>query len=179
MVLPVERGQFFCEMCGKPIEKEDIAGRCIVCGKVLCRQCGVLCATCGKILCRVHGKEDKGAFYCEEHKPGCFIATAAYGSELAPPVQFLREFRDNVVLESRYSKFFEKILDVYYIFSPSIAKAMMEHNALKLLIKYVIVWPFVKIAQACARARISFKRRCYPLNADHHQLKREKNERAQ
>ena len=82
--------------------------------------------------------------------PRCFIATAAYGSEMAPPVQFLREFRDNTVLKSRYSRFFEKILDVYYTFSPPIAKAMMEHRALKFVIKYVIVWPFVKLAQACA-----------------------------
>jgi len=82
--------------------------------------------------------------------PSCFIATAAYGSEMAPPVQFLREFRDNTVLKSRYSRFFEKTLDVYYTFSPPIAKAMMKHKALKFLIKYVIVWPFVKIAQACA-----------------------------
>jgi len=80
----------------------------------------------------------------------CFIATAAYGSVMAPPVQFLREFRDNTVLKSRYSRFFEKILDVYYIFSPPIAKAMMEHKALKYGIKYVIVWPFVKVTQACA-----------------------------
>ena len=80
----------------------------------------------------------------------CFIATAAYGSELAPPVQFLREFRDNTVLKSRYRRTFEKILDVYYIFSPPIAKAMTKHKALKLAIKYVIVWPFVKVAQACA-----------------------------
>jgi len=84
----------------------------------------------------------------------CFIATAAYGSELAPPVQFLREFRDNVVLKSRFSRFFEKSLDVYYVFSPPIAKAMMEHKALKFVIKYVIVWPFVKLAQAL----VSFKR---------------------
>jgi len=79
----------------------------------------------------------------------CFIATAAYGSELAPPVQFLREFRDNIVLKSRYRRTFEKILDGYYVFSPPIANAMTEHKALKLVIKYVIVWPFVKFAQAC------------------------------
>ena len=81
---------------------------------------------------------------------GCFIATAAFGSELAPPVQFLREFRDNMVLKSRYSRVFEKFLDVYYIFSPPIAKAMMENEALKFVIKYIIVLPFVKFSQACA-----------------------------
>ena len=68
---------------------------------------------------------------------------------MAPPVQFLREFRDNIVLKSRYSRSFTKSLDVYYKFSPPIARAMMEHKTLKFVIKYVVVWPFVKIAQAC------------------------------
>jgi len=29
---------------------------------------------------------------------GCLIATAAFGSEMAPQIQFLREIRDNTVL---------------------------------------------------------------------------------
>ena len=32
---------------------------------------------------------------------GCLIATAAFGSEMAPQVQFLRELRDNTVLTNR------------------------------------------------------------------------------
>ena len=31
---------------------------------------------------------------------GCLIATAAFGSELSPQVQFLREIRDNTVLQT-------------------------------------------------------------------------------
>ena len=31
---------------------------------------------------------------------GCLIATASYGSELAPQVQHLRELRDNTVLQT-------------------------------------------------------------------------------
>ena len=31
---------------------------------------------------------------------GCLIATAAFGSELAPQVQFLREIRDNTILQT-------------------------------------------------------------------------------
>ena len=36
----------------------------------------------------------------EEQKEGggCLIATAAFGSEMAPQVQFLREIRDNTVM---------------------------------------------------------------------------------
>ena len=31
---------------------------------------------------------------------GCLIATAAFGSEMAPQVQLLRELRDNTVLQT-------------------------------------------------------------------------------
>jgi len=80
----------------------------------------------------------------------CFIATAAYGSELEPPVQFLREFRDEVVLKSRFRKAFEKILDAYYVISPSIAEAMIRSRSLKYLLKYSVVWPFVAVTKAAA-----------------------------
>ncbi|MGI0011147.1 MAG: tyrosinase family protein [Nitrosopumilaceae archaeon] len=81
---------------------------------------------------------------------GCFIATAAYGSELEPPVQFLREFRDNVVLQSRFKKPFEKILDEYYKFSPPIAELMKRNKPFKYTMKYTVVWPFVALAKATA-----------------------------
>ena len=80
----------------------------------------------------------------------CFIATVAYGSELEPPVQFLREFRDNVVLQSRFKKPFEKILDEYYKFSPPIAELMKQNKPFKYTIKYTVVWPFVALARATA-----------------------------
>lgn len=82
----------------------------------------------------------------------CFIATAAYGSELEPPVQFLREFRDDVVLQSRFQKPFEKILNVYYSFSPTIAEHMRKHQSFKYFMKYSIVWPFVALAKAASFA---------------------------
>lgn len=80
----------------------------------------------------------------------CFIATAAYGSELAPPVQFLREFRDDVVLQSRFKRMFEGILDSYYTISPPIADLMRRNKPFKFLMKYVIVWPFVATAKIFA-----------------------------
>ncbi len=80
----------------------------------------------------------------------CFIATAAYGSDLEPPVQFLRDFRDNIVLQSRFQKPFEKILDMYYSFSPPIADAMYRNKAFKYAMKYSIVLPFVALARTAA-----------------------------
>lgn len=79
----------------------------------------------------------------KEVQKRCFIATAAYGSELAPPVQFLREFRDDVILKSRFSSGFEKLLEGYYWFSPPIAKAMIRNKPFKYFMKYTVVWPFI------------------------------------
>lgn len=80
----------------------------------------------------------------------CFVATAAYGSELAPPVQFLREFRDDVLLKSRYSRVFEKLFDVYYWFGSPIAKVMVRNKPFKYVMKYTVVWPVVAIFGASA-----------------------------
>ena len=53
---------------------------------------------------------------------GCLIATAAYGTELAPQVQMLREIRDNTVMGTQSgSAFMAGFNEVYYTFSPTIA----------------------------------------------------------
>lgn len=74
---------------------------------------------------------------------GCFIATAAMGSELHPHVQLLRDFRDNILLQSRYKNTFENMLDRYYQFSPPIAKRMNEHAIIKQILRYLLVYPIV------------------------------------
>ncbi len=78
-----------------------------------------------------------------QKKKGCFIATAAMGSELHPHVQMLREYRDNVLLKSRHKEQFEKMLDVYYDFSPEIAELMIQHRNFGCVIKYMVVYPVV------------------------------------
>lgn len=78
-----------------------------------------------------------------EKKKGCFIATAAMNSEIHPHVQFLREFRDSVLLKSSNKEQFEKILEFYYKVSPPIAEAMNNDRHLKRAIKYMIVYPIV------------------------------------
>jgi len=53
---------------------------------------------------------------------GCLIATATYGSEIAPQVQFLREIRDNTVMSTASGKsFMIGFNQLYYSFSPTIA----------------------------------------------------------
>lgn len=74
---------------------------------------------------------------------GCFIATAALGSELHPHVQLLRDFRDNILLQSRYKTTFENLLDRYYRLSPPIAHKMEQHALIKQLLRYFLVFPIV------------------------------------
>ena len=59
---------------------------------------------------------------------GCLIATAAYGTELAPQVQFLREIRDNTVMSTESgTSFMTGFNQLYYSFSPTIADMEREN----------------------------------------------------
>ena len=70
---------------------------------------------------------------------GCLIATASYGSELAPQVQQLRELRDNTVLQTKSgSVFMATFNQFYYSFSPMIADYERENPAFKEVVKLAI-----------------------------------------
>jgi len=70
---------------------------------------------------------------------GCLIATATYGSELAPEVQKLRELRDNSLLGTESgTKFMGMFNDVYYSFSPYIADYERENPVFKEVVKLAI-----------------------------------------
>ena len=59
---------------------------------------------------------------------GCLIATATYGTELAPQVQFLREIRDNQLMNTQSgTTFMTGFNQLYYSFSPTIADMEREH----------------------------------------------------
>jgi len=67
---------------------------------------------------------------------GCLIATAAYGSEMAPQVQFLREIRDNTVLQTQSGTSFMTAYNTfYYTFSPAIADYERENPVFKEAVK--------------------------------------------
>ena len=58
----------------------------------------------------------------DEPGGGCLIATAAYGSELAPQVQLLREIRGDTLMSSDVgSSFMTEFNQFYYMFSPTVA----------------------------------------------------------
>jgi len=70
---------------------------------------------------------------------GCLIATATYGSELAPQVQQLRELRDNQLLNTESgTAFMGTFNDIYYSFSPTIADYERENPYFKEAVKLAI-----------------------------------------
>ncbi len=75
----------------------------------------------------------------EEKGGGCLIATATYGSELAPQVQLLREIRDNSLLQTESGTVFMKTFnEFYYSFSPTIADYERENPVFKEAVKIAI-----------------------------------------
>ena len=87
-----------------------------------------------------------------EEGGGCLIATAAYGSELAPQVQLLREIRDNQLMNTESgSAFMATFNDVYYSFSPIIADYERENPYFKEGIKIVIT-PMISTLQLMENA---------------------------
>ena len=93
---------------------------------------------CGKGTVDVNGqcvvdttKSSKGG--------GCLIATATYGSELAPEVQKLRELRDNQLLSTTSGTHFMNTFNsFYYSFSPIIADYERENPVFKEAVKITL-----------------------------------------
>jgi len=74
-----------------------------------------------------------------EEGGGCLIATATFGSELAPQVQFLREIRDNTVLSTASGTSFMTAFNAfYYSFSPTVADLERQNPMFKETVKVAI-----------------------------------------
>jgi peptidyl-prolyl cis-trans isomerase B (cyclophilin B) len=75
----------------------------------------------------------------ETENGGCLIATATFGTEMAPQVQFLREIRDNIVLQTESGTSFMTVFNqFYYSFSPTIADYERENPVFKEAVKLAL-----------------------------------------
>jgi hypothetical protein len=73
---------------------------------------------------------------------GCFIATAAFDSPVAPPVMALRSFRDQYLLNNGPGRLFVRL---YYRYSPALASLLNEHPIYKPAVR-VALMPVVAAA---------------------------------
>ena len=73
---------------------------------------------------------------------GCFIATAAYGSNMDRHVKILSKFRDKHLLTNSIGR---DIVDAYYKFSPTFAKYLHKHPFPRAIVRYALI-PITGIA---------------------------------
>ena len=75
----------------------------------------------------------------------CLIATATYGSDLSPEVQFLRNFRDQQILRTFAGSSFMDVFNAwYYSFSPAVAQYEYSHETTRTVMKEVL-YPLIGI----------------------------------
>ncbi|PWU12840.1 MAG: hypothetical protein C5B49_15580 [Bdellovibrio sp.] len=80
----------------------------------------------------------------------CFVATAAYGSEMAPQVERLRTFRDRYLLHSTPGKSFVRF---YYNNSPAWARVIAGSELLRLMARLLLL-PSVGLVDLVLAAEI-------------------------
>jgi hypothetical protein len=82
----------------------------------------------------------------------CVIATAAYGSELSPEVQLLRNFRDEVILSTYAGEHFMKVFNAwYYSFSPKVASFIASRPSLRASVR-AMLYPLIGILKISSYA---------------------------
>jgi hypothetical protein len=75
----------------------------------------------------------------------CIIATVTFGSEAAPAVQYLRNFRDHLALSTRAGSAFMVVFNAwYYSFSPTVASYIAANDPLRAPIR-VILYPLLGV----------------------------------
>lgn len=75
----------------------------------------------------------------------CFVATAAYGSPLAPEVILLSNFRDEVLLNSVFGRAFVKF---YYFVSPPLASTIAKTEILRTATRRIFLAPILRLLKA-------------------------------
>jgi hypothetical protein len=86
----------------------------------------------------------------------CLIATATYGSAMAPQVQFLRNFRDHEIMKTfAGSNFMTAFNAWYYSFSPTVAQYESQAPAARSIAR-VILYPLMGILQLSEFTFVAF-----------------------
>jgi hypothetical protein len=123
----------------KELEEKHQQQKELVCGTGTIEKDGQCIPEPDAVRTQVDNVEIEKAKAEESNGGGCLIATATYGSELAPQVQQLRELRDNKLLDTAAGKsFIENFNQVYYFLSPAIANYERENHTFREMVKIAI-----------------------------------------
>jgi hypothetical protein len=80
----------------------------------------------------------------------CIIATAAYGSEMAPDVIYMRFVRDQVIGSTRMGRVLVNAFNMfYYVWSPAVAQVIAGNGLLRAFFR-VLLLPIVGIVHVAA-----------------------------
>lgn len=78
---------------------------------------------------------------------GCFIATAAFGSSMAPEVERFRNFRDQVLLKHSWG---QQFVEFYYEHSPEAARFIANNEILRIITLFLL-YPILFFAEIVMR----------------------------
>lgn len=90
-------------------------------------------------------RQMKGEIENPPKKGTCFVATAAYGSPLAPEVILLSRFRDDVLLNSMLGRAF---VSSYYRVSPPLASLIARADFLRAATRHLFLAPILRLLRA-------------------------------
>jgi hypothetical protein len=143
-----------CMKCGKVHPFADILSGCPRCSRtdyaygggpsqltIVCTYCGAGILQSVKCACG-GGNPINGRTLRRPKTGGCFIATAVYGSPIAPEVVVFRRFRDQVLLTSQRGMV---LVDFYYAVSPPMALLISKIGFLRAIVRTVLLEPVLRL----------------------------------
>jgi hypothetical protein len=98
----------------------------------------VATSTIRKYMLYTHGLKNKDAFntaYNSLRRGVCFVATAAFESEEASELDFLRDYRDLVLMKSLLGR---KFISIYYRIGPIVAQVVSKSETLRYASRSII-----------------------------------------
>lgn len=93
----------------------------------------------------IQARQLKDEIESQPKEGGCFVATAAYGSFIAPEVILLSHFRDKVLLPSKLGALF---VSFYYRVSPPLASLIARSEFLRTATRNLFLVPVLKLLKA-------------------------------
>ncbi len=104
--------------------------------------------------CCHHANDMTDSLELLQKKGGCFIATAAFGTQLAPEIVVLTTFRDQVLASTGAGR---RFIEVYYRLSPPVAERIAGSAVLRRFVQCAILRPVLPVVRIILSRRAKQK----------------------